>query len=101
MGRRQTTRRQYTRRKSIPHVDFKIKKKRKGKVNSTNSNLLRPSELESGSNEVFKSNSWVDVDEYGRTENNNRTYSDPQKRLEKGAEEFYGPPKPDSNNPFV
>ena len=95
-------RRKTTRRQSAPHIEYKIKKKRKGNVNSNNSNLLKRTELESGSNNVFKSNSWVNVDEYGRmNNNNNRTYSDPQKKLEKGAEAFYGVPQPDNNNPFV
>ena len=88
------------RRQSVTLLNARKNKKRKGNVNS---NLLRSSELEIGSNNVFKSNSWVDVDEFGRVVNNqnNREDLESQERLERGAERFYFRPQPDNNNPFV
>ena len=103
---RKTARRPSGRRQSVARINVqKKKKKRKGKVNSTNSNLLRSSEIEAGlemgSNKVFKSASDVMVDEFGRMDNNNGRYFNQQEKFEKGAEAFYGLPQPNSNNPFV
>ena len=102
-NKRQTTRR--PRRKSVARLNArknkKRKGKRKGKINSNNINLEN-SNLVMGSNKVFENNSWVEVDEYGRM-NNNRNNRDleAQKRLEKGAEAFYFPPQVNNNNPFA
>lgn len=98
---RKTVRRPSGRRHSVARLNVQKKKKRKGKVNSTNSNLLRSSELEMGSNKVFKSDPYAMVDEFGRMDNNNGRYFNQQEKFEKGAEAFYGPPQPNSNNPFV
>ena len=96
-GRRITPRRQ--RRQSVARLNARKNKKRKKAVNSNNSYFLRNSELDIGQNNVFKSNSWVEVDEMGGMENNNT--EELQEGLETGASAYINKPKPNNENPFT